>query len=673
MNGKHTSSWVDIDPGDDPPAARPRPVGRRGGRRRRHAGHHRRAAARPRRARSVALLEAGRVAGGVTAYTTAKVSSVARPPLRRGRVELRRGRRALVRAGERGRARADGRLGRRARDRLRLAPQAGVRLLDRPGGAAGDREGGRRRARAPACPVSLVTAAPELPFPVVAAIRYDDQAEFHPRKYLLGAARRGRPATAARSSSAPARWRAATARRATRDDRRGLHRRGRRRGRRHPLPVHGPRPVLRPHAPGALLRDGRLRRRRPGRGHVPVDGEPGAHDALDPHRARRDAAGRRRVAQGRAGRRGRALREASRRWAREHWNVREVAYRWATQDCMPVDGVPYIGKLNPGAKSLWVGDRHPQVGPDERDRRGGRSWPSGSPAASHPTRPSSTRLALGPLASAKELVKENVNVGRRFVQDHVARPDERSAGRPRARRGRHGARRRRARSAPTATRTAPLHAVSPVCTHLGCSTCWNGAEKSWDCPCHGSRFHWDGTVLEGPAVKDLPSVTLARGLSQTNRVAEARPSPGASTYTGALDGGTRMKVGLVLGAGGVMGGAWLTGGLHAIATRDRLGSADRRPDRRHERGVDDRLRCSPPACRRGSWSPTRRVRASTGSLDVNGRPPPRPTAAPARLFRPHAGPAVDRARLVADDRQRLEPRRARTGRPRSWPAGCRAG
>lgn len=49
-----------------------------------------------------------------------------------------------------------------------------------------------------------------------------------------------------------------------------------------------------------------------------------------------------------------------------------------------------------------------------------------------------------------------------------------------------------------------LHLVDSVCTHLKCSIKWNNDEKSWDCPCHGSRFSYEGKVLNGPANKDLP-------------------------------------------------------------------------------------------------------------------------------------------------------------------------
>ena len=50
-----------------------------------------------------------------------------------------------------------------------------------------------------------------------------------------------------------------------------------------------------------------------------------------------------------------------------------------------------------------------------------------------------------------------------------------------------------------------IHTVSAVCTHLGCIVHFNSAERSWDCPCHGSRFDIDGEVLHGPASAPLPT------------------------------------------------------------------------------------------------------------------------------------------------------------------------
>ena len=108
---------------------------------------------------------------------------------------------------------------------------------------------------------------------------------------------------------------------------------------------------------------------------------------------------------------------------------------------------------------------------------------------------------LNPKQSVKELIKENANVVKRFVGDRLKTetrtvadlaPGEAAVlaqadGRVAVYRDPEGA----------------VHAVSPVCTHMGCTVTWNTAETTWDCPCHGSRFTCDGAVIQGPAVKDL--------------------------------------------------------------------------------------------------------------------------------------------------------------------------
>lgn len=52
-----------------------------------------------------------------------------------------------------------------------------------------------------------------------------------------------------------------------------------------------------------------------------------------------------------------------------------------------------------------------------------------------------------------------------------------------------------------------LIVMENVCTHMGCQTAWNQADQSWDCPCHGSRYHPDGTLIKGPAAKPLPRLS----------------------------------------------------------------------------------------------------------------------------------------------------------------------
>ena len=104
-------------------------------------------------------------------------------------------------------------------------------------------------------------------------------------------------------------------------------------------------------------------------------------------------------------------------------------------------------------------------------------------------------------AGITDIVKENADAGMRWFADRVRRrarastPVAPGEGRVVSHRGRQVAVSRD----PDGT----LHAVSARCTHVGCIVSWNPAERSWDCPCHGSRFAPDGEVIQGPAVRPL--------------------------------------------------------------------------------------------------------------------------------------------------------------------------
>ena len=186
-------------------------------------------------------------------------------------------------------------------------------------------------------------------------------------------------------------------------------------------------------------------------------------------------------------------------WAAERFGLRDVRYRWSAQDWYSADRVPLIGPASSWTKRLLVATGF-----------GGWGMAPGI-AASRIL----TDLILGEenpwaslfspqrakLAALPKLAIENTKVAIRRTTDMVPRPvgslKDLSPGEGGIVRA--GGRRVAAYRDPAGN----VHAVSSRCTHLGCEVAWNPAERSWDCPCHGSRFGTEGSVLNGPATDPL--------------------------------------------------------------------------------------------------------------------------------------------------------------------------
>jgi Rieske Fe-S protein len=113
-----------------------------------------------------------------------------------------------------------------------------------------------------------------------------------------------------------------------------------------------------------------------------------------------------------------------------------------------------------------------------------------------------------PVRGLSQFLKENVNVAAQYSDwvtgGDVTSADQISAG--------SGAVLRNGTSKLAIYRAddGQLYAMSATCTHLGCVVKWNKAEKSWDCPCHGSRFDAFGKVVNGPATKELEPVDVRK-------------------------------------------------------------------------------------------------------------------------------------------------------------------
>lgn len=190
-------------------------------------------------------------------------------------------------------------------------------------------------------------------------------------------------------------------------------------------------------------------------------------------------------------------------WAREHVGLTEVRYRWSAHDMSTVDSLPYVGRYHPRASHLWVATGFGQWGMTGGTAAGLllRDLVAGEDNE-YADLYDPSRFSL---RAAGGMVSANATVAKFLAGDHVRAltgPGLSDLPPGEARVTRQGT------SMVAAYRddSGALHAVRAHCTHLGCLVAFNNAERTWDCPCHGSRFDVDGQVVQGPAVHPLRPV-----------------------------------------------------------------------------------------------------------------------------------------------------------------------
>jgi glycine/D-amino acid oxidase-like deaminating enzyme/nitrite reductase/ring-hydroxylating ferredoxin subunit len=188
-------------------------------------------------------------------------------------------------------------------------------------------------------------------------------------------------------------------------------------------------------------------------------------------------------------------------WTTSYFPGAQRTHAWSAQDYVSIDSVPFVGALPRGGGRVYLATGYAKWGMTNApaaalhlasELLGGRmDW--ATTLYSHPSKPHALLTGIGLNASAgMEAVKGWVSSELHKV--NPAEPPAEGSGVV----GRDGAH-------PVAVSTVDgvTCAVSAVCTHLRGIVTWNDAEKSWDCPLHGSRFAADGSVLEGPATESL--------------------------------------------------------------------------------------------------------------------------------------------------------------------------
>jgi glycine/D-amino acid oxidase-like deaminating enzyme/nitrite reductase/ring-hydroxylating ferredoxin subunit len=190
------------------------------------------------------------------------------------------------------------------------------------------------------------------------------------------------------------------------------------------------------------------------------------------------------------------------RFAADHFGV-TPDYRWTNEDYTPMDHAPFIGRSSTIGTSYLVAT-------------GFNAWgiSNGTAAAiliadlidgrDNPWLKLFDATRIKPIAGAREFAAGTAGTAAHLIGGYLSRKphgfDELAPGEAAILKvdGKNVAGFR--------DEAGALHAVSAVCTHMGCLVGWNETDRTWDCPCHGSRFALDGEVIHGPAVEPLACV-----------------------------------------------------------------------------------------------------------------------------------------------------------------------
>ena len=191
--------------------------------------------------------------------------------------------------------------------------------------------------------------------------------------------------------------------------------------------------------------------------------------------------------------------------AKELYPNCEILYRWNTRDCITLDKVPYIGEFSSLMPNMYVGT-------------GFNKWgmTSSNVAANivadkilgienrYEEAFTSTRLKpIKNIEEMKNMLKQTATslvVEKLKIPDDTIKDIENDNGKIIEIEGN--------KIGLYKDISGNLYAIKPSCTHLGCSLVWNNVDKTWDCPCHGSRFDYTGKNIYDPAFKDLEMYNL---------------------------------------------------------------------------------------------------------------------------------------------------------------------